>query len=142
VLYVSREHLQIVTPQDRLSSGAVEVIEALLAHPNMARQLRDKIRGLPRTELPLVMDQVLERAAQEQEWGTPDILSACIELAEADPSQAERLAGFLAERPPAQIDPSIVPLLGDRAWAQRTLEKWSKSNVGGPVKRAIEKLRK
>lgn len=142
VLYVSREHLQIVTAQDRLSSDALEVIDALLAHPQMARQLRERIRALPRPELAPVMDQLLDRAAQEQVWGTPDILAACMEVAEADPAQGERLAEFLAGRPPAQVDPSIVPLLGDRAWAQPALEKWLRSNVGGPVKKTIEKLRK
>lgn len=142
VLYVSREHLQIVTPQERLSSGALEVLDALLTQPNMAKQLREQVRALPRADLPLIMDQLLQRAAQEQEWGTPDILTACIELAEADMVQGERLASFLSERPPAQVDPSIVPLLGDRAWATSVLEKWRTASVAGPVKKAIAKLGK
>lgn len=142
VLYVSREHLQVVTPQDRLSSDGAEVLEALLSQPSMAKQLRDKVRGLPRAELPLIMDQLLLQAAQEEEWGTPDILTACIELAEADPAQGERLASFLSERPLSQVEASIVPLLGDRAWAKSALDKWHKSPVAGPVKRAIEKLGK
>lgn len=137
VLYVSREHLQILTPQERLSPEAVEIIEALLAHPNMAKQLRDRIRALPGTDLSLVMDQLLGRAAEEQEWGTPDILTACIEVAEADTSQAERVAGFLADRPTGQIDPSIVPLIRDYAWARPVLDKWSSSSVAREVKNAI-----
>ncbi|MCC6428362.1 MAG: ATPase [Phycisphaerales bacterium] len=140
VLYVSREHLQIVTPQDRLSSDALAVLDALLSQPNMAKQLRDKVRGLPRADLPLIMDQLLQRAAQEQEWGTPHILTACIELAEADTAQGERLAGFLSDRPLAQVDPSIVPLLSDRAWAKPVLDKWRTTSVATPVKKAIEKL--
>ncbi|MEX2218919.1 MAG: P-loop NTPase fold protein [Phycisphaerales bacterium] len=142
VLYVSREHFQIVTPQDRLSSDALEILDALLAQPNMAKQLREKLRGLPRADLPLIMDQLLQRAAQEQEWGAPNILTACIEVAEADTVQGERLASFLSERPPAQVDASIVPLLGDRAWAKPVLEKWRTSSVANPVKKAIERLGK
>src|SRR6266567_9576312 len=35
ILYVSREHAPLITPEDRLSSDAAEVLGALLEHPDM-----------------------------------------------------------------------------------------------------------
>ena len=99
VLYVSREHAPLITPQDRLSSEAAELLSALLEHPDMAASLKDRLSKVPRAEITVIMDRLLDRARQEQEWGVPAILEACLVAAEADPAQGSRLAAFLAERP-------------------------------------------
>jgi predicted KAP-like P-loop ATPase len=141
-LYVSREHAPLITPEDRLSSDAAELLTAMLEHPEMATRLKDKLVRIPRIEITVMMDRLLERARKEQEWGAPPILTACIALTEADPAQGSRLAAFLAERPPQQIQPSIVPKIGDRPWATPVLETWSSaSEVSKSVKNAITKMR-
>ncbi|MFS8116805.1 ATPase, partial [Rhizobium jaguaris] len=87
----------------------------------------------------IIMDRLLDRAHQEQEWGVPAILEACLAVAKADPQQGLRLAAFLNDRPPAQITPGIVPKIGDQPWADGVFEKWKRTGVPLVVKRAIEK---
>jgi predicted KAP-like P-loop ATPase len=139
VLYVSREHAPVITPEDRLSSGAAEALAAILEHPDMAAELRNDLINIPRPELTVIMDRLLERARQEQEWGTPPILDACLAVSAADPYQGNRLAAFLRERPPVQVKPGIVPKIGDQPWAGSVFAAWKKANVSAPVKSAITK---
>lgn len=138
-LYVSREHAPLITPEDRLSSGAAELLTALLEHPDMAAGLKDRLAQVSRAEITVIMDRLLDRARQEQEWGVPPILEACLVVSEADPPQGARLAAFLKERPPAQIRPNIVPKIGDQPWAAGVLGAWERSAVSRPVKNAIRR---
>jgi predicted KAP-like P-loop ATPase len=141
-LYVSREHAPLITPEDRLSSEGAELLSAILEHPDMAGELHERLSRLPRPESAIIMDRVLERARQEQEWGTPPILDAALAIAAADPGQGARLGGFLRERPPAQITASIVPKLRDQPWAADVFDGWRRSDVPSPVKRAITQATK
>lgn len=140
-MYVSREHAPLITPEDRLSSEGAELLTALLEHPEMAAQLKERLTRVPRTETTIIMDRLLDRARSEQAWGVPPILEACLAISEADPSQGARLAAFLRERPPAQIEPNIVPKIGDQPWASGVLDTWEKAAVSKPVKTAIKHRR-
>ncbi|HEU5400812.1 MAG TPA: P-loop NTPase fold protein [Terriglobales bacterium] len=143
VLYVSREHAPLITPQDRLSSEAAGLLSALLEHPDMAATVKDRLSKLSKTEITVIMDRLLDRARQEQEWGVPPILEACLAAAEADPPQGSRMAAFLTERPGTQIKPNIVPKIADQPWAKGVLETWDKTTgVSAPVKAAIKQQRK
>ena len=142
VLYVSREHAPLITPEDRLSSEGAEVLTAILDHPEMAEALQEQIAQMPRPETTIMMDKILERSLQVQEWGTPPILDAGLVVAAADPAHGARLAAFLRERPPAQVKPNIVPKISDQPWAPDVLSTWYESDVSAPVKGAITKTRK
>jgi predicted KAP-like P-loop ATPase len=142
VLYVSREHAPLITPEDRLSSEAADLLTALLQHPDMAASLKDRLTKVPRSEITVIVDRLLDRARQEQEWGVPHILEALLVTAEADPPQGARLAAFLSERPIAQVKPNIVPKIADEPWARSVLEKWeAAAGVSPPVKAAIRARR-
>lgn len=140
-LYVSREHAPLITPEDRLSSEAAELLTALLQHPEMASSLKKRLLRVPRTEITIIMDRLLDRARQEQEWGVPAILEACLVVADADPPQGARLAAFLGERPTAQIQANIVPKIGDQPWAKGVFDIWDRAQVSRPVKSAIKRQR-
>ena len=140
-LYVSREHAPLITPEGRLSSEAAELLTALLEHPDMAAGLKDRLTRVSRAEITVVMDRLLDRARQVQEWGVPPILEACLVVSEADPPQGARLAGFLCERPPVQIQPSIVPKISDQPWASGVYDAWNRTNTARPVKTAIKRQR-
>ena len=138
VLYVSREHAPIMTPEDRLSSDGATLLAALLAQPDMASDALQKLRALPPVELAVIMDRLLDAARQEQEWGVPPILDACVVVAGVDPAQGPRLAAFLSERPPAQIRPNIVPKIAGYPWTDSVWSTWEKnSQISRPVKNAI-----
>lgn len=142
VLYVSREHVPLITPEDRLSSETIEVLTALLEHPDMANSIKDRLRTVARSEITVIMDRLLDRARQEQEWGVPPILEACLVVAEIDPSQGQRLAGFLKERPGSQIRANIVPKIEDQEWSKSVFYTWEKdSDISKPVKTAIKHRR-
>jgi predicted KAP-like P-loop ATPase len=140
-LYVGREHAPLITPEDRLSSGAAELLAGLLEHPDMAATVKDRLAQVARTETTVMMDRLLERARQEQAWGVPPILEACLAITEADPAQGPRLAAFLRDRPPAQIEPNIVPKIADQPWATGVFGAWEAGDVARPVKNAIKKRR-
>jgi predicted KAP-like P-loop ATPase len=142
VLYVSREHRPLVTPEDRLSSSAAEILSAMIAQPDMAKALKDKLKVVPHAELEIMLDRLLRRAQQEQEWGTPPILEACLTLASSDAVLGGRIAGFLRQRPPAQIKPGLVPKIAAEPWAKELLEYWKTAPVGAPVKKAITQSEK
>jgi len=138
VLYVSREHAPLITPEDRLSSEGAELLTAMLESPDMAGQLRDRLVQLPRPQMTIIMDRLLDRARREREWGAPPILDACLVVAAADPGQGPRLAAFLSELHGEWIKPSIVPKISDQPWAADVFAVWrEKSGVVAPVKRAI-----
>lgn len=138
-LYVGREHAPMITGADRLSSEAAGVLVALLDSPEESDALKETLRALQRTETGIIMDSLLARARQQQSWGVPPILQACITVVEVDPSQGTTLAGFLIDRPPAQVEPSIVPKIGGLSWAEPVLQHWSRlADIAVPVKRAIQ----
>ncbi|MGP9504320.1 KAP family P-loop NTPase fold protein [Specibacter sp. AOP5-B1-6] len=138
-LYVGREQAPLITSSDRLSSEAAGLLSALLEVPDEAEALRESLKLLPRTEIAIIMERLLARARQEQVWGVPPILQACITISDIDPTQGVTLAGFLIERPGQQIEPSIVPKIKSLPWAVEVLEHWSKSStVEGPVKKTIK----
>ncbi|HEX5701883.1 MAG TPA: P-loop NTPase fold protein [Pyrinomonadaceae bacterium] len=138
-LYVSREHAPLITPEDRLSSESVELLTALLQHPDMAESVKDRLARVPRAEITIIMDRLLDRARKEQEWGVPPILEACLVVSQADPPQGARLAAFLRDRPPAQIQPNIVPKIGDETWAETVFSAWQSAAVSRPVKTAMRR---
>ena len=139
VLYVGREYAPLLLPEDRLSSTSLDLLNALLTHPEVAASLKDQVKQMPPPELAICMDKILDKARLEQEWGVPPILDACILIAGVDATQAARLAAFLKERPGSQIKASIVPKIGDYDWARPVLQGWSSdTTVGAPVKSAIK----
>lgn len=141
-LYVSREHAPLISPEDRLSSEAAELLAALIAQPAMATTLKGRLAGLPRAEATVLMDRVLDKARQEQEWGVPDILVAALVLSHSDAVLGARLAAFLRDRPAVQIRANIVPKIADLPWARDVFRVWEAADTSKPVKAAIQKLGK
>lgn len=137
ILYVSREHAPLITPQDRLSSEGADLLTALLTEPKMASSLKDRLQKLGRLDLSVVLDRLLERARSEQEWGTPDILDACLAVTTLDAAFGDRLAGFLSERPSTQITPSLVSKISNQPWKAKVFARWKGSDVKSTVKAAI-----
>jgi len=143
VLYVSREHAPLISPEDRLSSEAASLLTALVDQPDMASALRQRLSQLPPAESATIMQRLLLRAAKEQQWGAPKILTACLAAADADAAQGPILAAFLSDLPPAQLQPSIVPKISGRRWTTSVYDRWDKAaDVSAPVKAAIRQATK
>ncbi|MDB6066477.1 MAG: ATPase [Pedosphaera sp.] len=140
VAYVSREHMPIISRADQLSSEAAELLEALVTIRQAANnEIVIKLRGVGKRELSLMLEKLLTRAKQVTEWGVPPILHASMAIAAADANLAEVLSRFLAQLPPKQIKPAIVPLLKDKLWAQSVLKSWQDHpDVSSQVKNAIK----
>ncbi|MHB9024021.1 MAG: KAP family P-loop NTPase fold protein [Armatimonadota bacterium] len=138
ILYVSREHAPLMTPEERLSSEGLEILDALLQQPGEATALHERISKLQGSDSQIIMGKLLSAALQIQEWGTPPILTACMTVATADLSQGQRLSSFLLGRPLEQIQPDIVPMLVDKPWGKDVLDSWKQSSVSRDVKNAIQ----
>lgn len=138
-IYVSREHLPVVNTDAGMSAQAAEVLEALVGAPSEAAILREDIAALNQADLQVIFDKLIDVARREEVWGVPPILDALLEIARTGENLGTSLAGFLGERPPTQVDPSIVPKIRDEKWAQKLFDTWtSDSKVTGPVKKAIK----
>lgn len=138
-MYVSREHLPLITPADQMSPEAVALLAAVLD----ARQVLDpvvaQIGALSKAQGQQIMERLLARARQEQQWGTPQILYGCLTVAAAQQEQGQRLADFLAGIPGQQLTAAIVPLIADKPWGKIVLKKWStQTGISGPVRNAID----
>jgi predicted KAP-like P-loop ATPase len=137
VLYVSREHTPLITPEDRLSSSAIELLEVFINTPDVASSFADKLKAIPKSELSIIMDRVLDKAKQEKEWGTPKILGSLITISKIDSMQAQRLTTFLSNLNPSQIRPAIIPRISNEIWAKPVLEHWLEVDTSQQVKKAI-----
>lgn len=143
VVYVSRDHLPIITAADQLSPEAASLLAALLEVKSDTTALDTRISGLTKRDLGIVMDRLLDRARREQTWGTPPILHACLLVVRLHQEQSERLEAFLRLVPGPQLTASIVPLLGDKDWASNLLDDWhGADDTPAQVRRAIEAARK
>lgn len=137
-LYVSREHLPIVTAEDGLSSTGAELLRALIEHPTEAAVLTGSIGQLSGPEQDKIFERLLGVARPIEAWGVPDILEPLLVLARIAPRLGGSLAGFLAGRPAAQIEPDLIPRVSGEPWAADLLSKWSGDrDIAGPVKAAI-----
>lgn len=140
VVYVSREHVPIITAADQLSSNAADLLGGLLGvRTSVASQLVPRLKQCDRAELGIMMERLLVRAKQATEWGTPPILYACLTLVEAEPDLSRPLSAFLRELPVQQLKASIVPLLRDKSWAASVLAHWkAQPSIDNTIKRAID----
>lgn len=140
VVYVSREHMPIITAADQLSSNAANLLSGLLeVRTSVANHLVPQLKLCDRAELNIMMERLLVRAKQATEWGTPPILYACLTLIEAEPDLSRPLAAFLSELPMQQLKPSIVPLLRDKPWTADVFANWKTApGIDSTVKRAID----
>ena len=143
-VYVSREHMPIVTSADYLSFEASEILEALLAlEGSESSQLADQLRSLPGREITLIVERLMARARQEQEWGTPSVLWALLTVIAADKEQAQPFARFLERIPREFLQPDIVPVLNGREWASDALTAWGLGDdTPRPVRAALRAMEK
>lgn len=139
-LYVSREHLPILTVEDGLSSTAAELLQALAEHPSEGGALTERLKELNGPEQSRIFERLLDLARPIDEWGVPDILEALLVMAQVAPSLSGSLAGFLGGRPAAQIQPDLIPRVSGQPWASDLMNTWAVSpDIAAPVKAAIRR---
>jgi predicted KAP-like P-loop ATPase len=139
VVYISREHLPIISRVEQLSSEASNLLEALVGiRQGASAQLISKLKALDKPDLALMTEKLVSRAKQVTEWSPPPILHALMAVVNADPDLGNVLSRLLVDLPPAQIKAPMVPLIEDKPWATEALKKWaSHPDASKPVKNAI-----
>jgi predicted KAP-like P-loop ATPase len=142
VVHVSREHLPIITAADQLSSEAASLLAALVELTEPSVLLNARLTTLAKRERAMIMDHLLSRARQVQEWSRKEV-AASLTLAKVDAEQGQRLAAFLREIPAAQLKAALVPTIQAEAWADGVFNEWNAApDVPKPVKNAIANARK
>ena len=144
VVYVSREHMPIITSADQLSFEAAEVLEALLGlEGDPSTMVETQLRSLPGREIALITKRLMARARQEQRWGTPPVLWGLLTVINVDPEQASIVVRFLEAIPRSQLQAEIVPALSGREWARAVFDMWNQdSETPESVRRAIKVMEK
>ena len=139
VVYVSREHMPIISSADQLSSEAAGILEALLRLEGDASSMfSDQLGSLSGREVTLITERLMVRARHEQDWGTPPVLWGLLTVIKTDPDQASTFARFLESLPAPRLKADIVPALYGYRWAERALAKWkANGETPQPVKRAL-----
>lgn len=143
VVYVSRETMPIITAADQMSTEALGLLEALLSLTSSNTTLRQRLQALAGRDHQLMVERLLVRARQEQQWGKPNVLFAFLALIDAAPEVSNTFIQFLKGVDVKQLTAPIIPLLGDKAWATDLLQTWANAD-GTPasVKTAIARLKK
>ena len=144
VVYVSREHMPIITSADQLSFEAAEVLEALLGlEGDPSTMVETQLRSLPGREIALITERLMARARQEQRWGTPPVLWGLLAVINVDPEQASIVVRLLEAIPRSLLQAEIVPALSGREWARAVLDMWNQdSETPESVRRAIKVMEK
>ena len=137
-MYVSREHVPVVTRDPEMSAKATELLAALVTHPRSAPDSRDALATLAPTDLRLMLDRLLDLAAQEKNWGAPHIARPAIEVARVAPNLGPTLAAFFMRLPVSTLLPSVIPFVKDEPWAAAVLAHWNAdADVAPNVRKAI-----
>ena len=106
------------------------------------KELKTSISAVPGAERAAIMDNLLERANSEKEWGLPPILFGLEALADADPVQAERLVTFLGDRPGSALKPGLIARVEAKPWAANLMEILEqRTDLGAPALKAVKKAR-
>ena len=143
VVYVSREHMPIISPSDQLSSEAADILEALLGlgrGPNVP--LVESLQRLPGREVTQITERLMARARQEQVWGTPPVFWGFLTVIEAEPGQASQVAEFFRSISTSRLRADVIPALFDFEWAKPALDKWGHDRqTSQRVKEAINAMK-
>lgn len=124
-LHVGRESLPLVSADDRVSKEAQDVLnEAVSLRLKASADLKARFGRLVPDERSFIVDKLLERAASESEWGTPDILWGLAMSADADADAAKRLVVFLTGLDSAALKAPLVPRIRDTTWGLEVISEW------------------
>ncbi|MCJ2054523.1 KAP family NTPase [Methylobacterium sp. J-070] len=125
VLHVGRESLPLISADDRVSKEAQDAL-AEIASLRMrgTADLKERFVRLVPDERTFVMDKLLERAASESAWGTPEILWGLALVADGDVDQAKRLVVFLSNLQSSALQPPVVLRIRETAWGEEVLAEW------------------
>jgi predicted KAP-like P-loop ATPase len=139
-LHVGRESLPIVSDDERVSKAATEIAKEMMAlRLKGSDGLKGRFVKLVPDERKYVMDKLLERAAVESSWGTPDILWGLSLAADADADAAKRLIGFLCHRQTSALNPPIVVRIRGAEWGKEVTEEWAqRPNLPSPLKKVLD----
>jgi predicted KAP-like P-loop ATPase len=137
-MYVSREHLPVVTSGAALSPKSAELLAALVDHPTQAETLADELARVPAHELESMFDHFLDKARREQEWGANPLLPPLLVLSSGQPALQNKLSGFFAGLPGHQIKAALIVKIQPQEWSTAQFARWKEDDdVDTSVKNAI-----
>lgn len=137
-MYVSREHLPVITSGASLSPEAAALLAALVEHPSQAETLTDRLATLPAHELESMFDHFLGKARREEEWGTNVLLAPLLVLSANQGALQAKLSAFFGALPGTQIKAALIVKIERQEWAAAQFAKWNDDpDVDNSVKAAI-----
>ena len=136
ILNLSRTQVSATVSYDKLSSQALEILDAISASSKIETILVDELKKLGETESEQILVRLTRKARSEQ-ISKQSILRA-MNVTEAYPELAGSVLNLLSEIPPKQRKASLIPRLKNKPWAASLLKNWSEDeNSPNPVRSAI-----
>lgn len=137
-MYVSREHLPVITSGAALSPESAELLAALVEHPSQAETLAESLSAIPTHELELMFEHFLGKARREEEWGANPLLGPLLVLSAGQGALQNKLSGFFGSLPGTQIKAALIVKIEAQEWSAALFAKWNEDpDVDRTVKSAI-----
>lgn len=138
-IHVGRESLPIISADDRVSKEAQDVLsEAMSLRLKATEDLRARFQKLVPDEKSFVVDKMLESAASEPQWGTPDILWALAMVADVDADAAKRVVVFMSTIASTSLQAPIVFRIRETPWGKQVVKDWlDRDDLPQPVRNVL-----
>lgn len=125
ILNLSRTQVSATVSYDKLSSKALEILDAIQASSNIEKLIVVQLKSLGETESEQVLVRLIRKARAEQ-LSNESILRV-MNVTEAYPSLSGMIVTLLSEITPRRNHTSLIPRLKSKSWAVPILEKWAKN---------------
>lgn len=137
-MYVSREHLPVITSGAALSPESASLLAALVETPGQAEMLMEKLSAVPLHEIEMMFEHFLGKARREEEWGANPLLGPLLVLSSGRSGLQNKLAGFFSSLPGTQIKAALIVKIEPLDWSAALFAKWNEdADVDESVKSAI-----
>lgn len=123
ILNLSRTQVSATVSYDKLSSNALEILEAIQASNDIEKIIVTQLKTLGETESEQILVRLIRKARAEQ-LSNESVLRA-MNVTEAYPSLSEMIVSLLSEFTPKRTQNSLVPRLKSKPWAEPILKKWA-----------------
>ena len=136
ILNLSRTQVSATVSYDKLSSDALEILEAISGSSDIEKLIVEKLKSLGESESEQILVRLIRKARAEQL--TNESILRIMNVTAAYPMLSGTVTTLLSEMVPKRANASLIPRLKKEPWAASILKKWGEDeNSPKTIKTAI-----